>query len=273
MATNAFATSLNMPYCNTATGGFIYASQWNANCSAIQSYINNQNIDGTTNIAVGGVQTSNIANLAVTDGKIAGITTAGKVNGSAITAMNNIPSGAGVTPTVNLGSGTANSISFLRGDQTWNNPFAYYVKASETETSGTNGQTSLSGTATWITVVLNTKDSDPASIATLNSNQITLPAGTYICDIYTPIYRTTAAQTRLQNITASSTLLIGTSDESPNTTNQATVKSVIKGEFTLGVSSAIAIQVNVSNTTNAQIGYPSSIGTEVYTVATFQKVA
>lgn len=55
----------------------------------------------------------------IADSKLSQITTASKVSGAAITSLSSVPSGAGVLPTANLGSGTANSTSFLRGDQTW----------------------------------------------------------------------------------------------------------------------------------------------------------
>lgn len=50
------------------------------------------------------MNTASIANLAVTDAKIAGIVTAGKVDGAALTNLPNIPSGAGIIPAVNLTS-------------------------------------------------------------------------------------------------------------------------------------------------------------------------
>lgn len=138
ISVNAHATTCTLPYGNALTGGFIFASQWNANVAAIQACFNNQILDGTTNIAVGGIQTANLANLSVTDSKIFGITTAGKVNGSAITGANNLPSGSGVWPTVNLGSGTANTGSFLRGDQSWSTATTLlYNYGSSTTTSST----------------------------------------------------------------------------------------------------------------------------------------
>ncbi len=99
---NAHATTCTLPYANELTDGFIFAGHWNANASAIMNCLNNQTLDGTTNIAIGGIQTSNISNLAVTDAKIFGITTAGKVNASAITQLNNLPSGAGTIPEANI---------------------------------------------------------------------------------------------------------------------------------------------------------------------------
>ena len=62
----------------------------------------------------GNVQNVNIAsNAAIADSKLAGITTAGKVNGSAITGLANTPAGAGVLPGANLGSGTPSASTYL----------------------------------------------------------------------------------------------------------------------------------------------------------------
>ena len=46
------------------------------------------------------------ASAAISESKIAAITSAGKVNGSALTGLANIPSGAGTIPSANLGVGT-----------------------------------------------------------------------------------------------------------------------------------------------------------------------
>ena len=97
-----YATSISMPYCSATTGSPIYAAQWNGNCNTVSTFLNNNNLDGTTNISIGGILTQNLANLSVTDAKIAGITTAGKVNGSALTGLNNTPSGANTLPEINV---------------------------------------------------------------------------------------------------------------------------------------------------------------------------
>lgn len=269
-SSHAMATSYTAPFASAATGGFIFASQWNANQTVLESFLNNQNLDGTTNIAVGGIQTANIANLAVTDTKIAGITTAGKVNGSSITSINSLPSGAGVIPTANLGSGSASAINFLRGDQTWNNPFAYYVKVSEVESQNTSGGSSSSGA--WTTRVLNTKDSDTSSIASLSSNQVTLPAGTYIVRVSAPFFGTTGeAQIRLQNITASSTILTG---QTVFTTANVSLLDSLSGIFTLSGTSALAVQYQSNGSQSSTgLGEAGNFGQEVYTVAEFQKVS
>lgn len=55
----------------------------------------------------------------IADTKLLTISTAGKVSGAALTSLPSIPSGAGLIPTANLGTGSATTGTFLRGDQSW----------------------------------------------------------------------------------------------------------------------------------------------------------
>lgn len=56
------------------------------------------------------------AGAAIAPTKLAQITTASKVSGTALTGLASIPAGAGVIPVANLGSGTPGATNFLRGD-------------------------------------------------------------------------------------------------------------------------------------------------------------
>lgn len=87
------------------------------------------------------------SSAAIIDTKLATISTAGKVSGSSLTSLSSIPSGAGVIPTANLGSGTANSGSILYGDQTYKTAPAasdtvFEYEGSIEGTSGTGSNTS-----------------------------------------------------------------------------------------------------------------------------------
>lgn len=270
LAPKVFATSLTIPYQSKNTGDTIFASQWNSNFQAISTWANNNNIDGNTNIATGGVSTAAIANLAVTDAKISGISTAGKVNGSAITGLANLPSGAGLIPTANLGSG-ATSATFLRGDQTYASVWPPYVKCTNTQSSGVAGGTATLGA--WTTITLNTKDSDTGSIATLSSNQITLPAGTYYVRAVEPFYGTSQSQIRLFNITDSSLILLGGvtyAVAAPNTI----ATSTLNGTFTIAGSKVVAFQYQTTGTqaTNG-LGLNAGFGSEVYAQIEFLKTS
>ena len=145
-----------------------------------------------------------------------------------------------------------------------------YIKISNTQTSGTGGGTATLGS--WNSCVFNTKDTDTAGIATLSSNQITLPAGTYLTHIMQVTYRTAGFQIRLQNITDSSTTLIGfTTTDAPG--DNTSTQSEIVGTFTISASKTFAIQYQ-SSATEANIGLGANdvFGTEVYATGEFTKI-
>ena len=191
--------------------------------------------------------------------------------------------GSGATAFWTKGSGTGNT--------GWINPPTYplsaanggtggttgfpYVKVTNTQSQNVAGGNTTSGA--WTTLVLNTKDTDSGSIASLSSNQITLPAGTYLVNSVTPFYVSSAlsvnCQTRLQNITDSSLILTGTSNVVVNTVGSNEIApSFVKGQFTLSGSKALALQYQVSvSVTNGQ-GAPCNFGSEVYSTIEFLKV-
>ncbi len=66
----------------------------------------NTNLDTLYNLVNGNLNTANLAaGAAIVDTQLASITTASKVNGSAITSLSSVPSGAGVLPGANIGTG------------------------------------------------------------------------------------------------------------------------------------------------------------------------
>ena len=74
----------------------------------------------TGDIANGTILNADInASAAIVDTKLATISTAGKVLGSALNTLSGIPSGAGQIPVANLGTGTGSSSNYLRGDGAW----------------------------------------------------------------------------------------------------------------------------------------------------------
>ena len=144
-----------------------------------------------------------------------------------------------------------------------------YVKVSEVEASSISGGEAVANT--WTNRVFNTIDTDTSSIASLGSNEITLPAGTYHVNASSPCGAGSPYKTRLQNITTSSTLLIGTSVYAGHATT--TGISTIVGQIVLSGSTALAVQYYINGRTDANdLGYPASYGiNEVYAVAEFNK--
>lgn len=65
-----------------------------------------------TALGLGDMATQNSSSVSISGGVIAG-------NGAGITSINAANIASGTVPTARLGSGTANSGSYLRGDQTW----------------------------------------------------------------------------------------------------------------------------------------------------------
>lgn len=224
-------------------GAVIIASQHNANFSTIYSEFN------------GLISDVNISgSAAISDSKLAQITTANKVSGASLTSLSSIPSGAGIIPSANLPT---------------QGPSDPYIKITNTQISGTDGGTATLGA--WRTIPLNTKDIDTSSIATLSSNQISIPSGNYIINAICPFYQTSFGQTRLYNITDSSTIFIGTNGISTTTVS---FLSYIMGRFTISGTKTIEFQYQVSATQSTNgLGRACNFGSEIYATIELIKVA
>lgn len=147
-----------------------------------------------------------------------------------------------------------------------------YILIVDEKSSGTNGGDFNSGA--WRTRTLNTEKADTGNHATINSNQITLLAGTYRCRITAPAFNIQAHKARLRNITDSATILVGTStwstfSASPLAGTQS--ESIIIGSFVLAGTKTLEIQHYCGATQGANgFGVASSTGeVEVYTIAEF----
>lgn len=147
------------------------------------------------------------------------------------------------------------------------------VILADEKAQNTAGGTFSSGA--WRTRDLNTERADTANIASVASNQVTLPAGTYRCTIWAPAWVVGDHQARLQNITGAATLIVGTCSKSETTATYGNVThSMICGTFTLGVESALEIQHRCVVTRNTDgFGPPLNWTTEVYTLAVFERLA
>lgn len=121
-----------------------------------------------------------------------------------------------------------------------------YIKCSLVQSSGTSGGTATSGA--WRNIPLSNKDVDTASIAVLASNQITIPAGTYVVDADCTFGTVDQAQTQLYNITDSSTIILGEMTYNAQSNGTANVRSGLKGLFTIAASKTIAFQYQVQST-------------------------
>jgi len=137
--------------------------------------------------------------------------------------------------------------------------------------ANTAGGTFTSGA--WQTRTLNTFRVNDDTIASLSSDQVTLPAGTYECWISALANDVNRHKIRLQNITAVSTIAVGSSEYASSANDVSTI-SYLYHKFTISVSSALEVQHRCQTTRSTDgFGLPSNFGVvEVYTIAMFRKV-
>jgi hypothetical protein len=133
------------------------------------------------------------------------------------------------------------------------------------------------GTATagsWFTRTLNTLVRNNGTLASLATNQVTLPAGTYYMTWISPAYAVLRFQTRLQNITDTTTAGTGMGAFS-NSTGQAVTTSSGSAVVTIAGSKAFEVQMQVAGTqaTNGCGIETNFAAAEVYTRLEITKVA
>lgn len=167
-------------------------------------------------------------------------------------------------------STTTGIVLAYRGNVISTGTYGYpYILVSDQKTQNTNGGTFTSGA--WRTRDINTEDADTGNNCSVSSNQITLAAGTYQIRASCPAFACGLHQTRLQNITDSTTILTGTG-EYCSTTSGGGSRSFLTGRFTLAAQKTLEIQ-HLCQTTRATngLGVANNFTTEVYTIAEFWK--
>lgn len=137
------------------------------------------------------------------------------------------------------------------------------IRVKDEKSSGTAGGTFTSGA--WQTRTLNTTSTNTMTGASLGSNQVTLPAGTFKA-IYSAVgYQVQQHQTRLYNATDASVIDYGSTFHSSNSVGSG-YGPVNTCVFTLSASKAIEIQHRCSSTKATDgFGAASTFGNvEVY---------
>ena len=136
-------------------------------------------------------------------------------------------------------------------------------------TSGTANAETINAT-TWTQRTLNTTVVNTISGASLSSNQVTLPAGTY--EVTATAQAGWSAglgglKSRVRDVTASATLVSG-----QNINSQTYGLSTVQGRFTLGAAHAVELDSYVTQTGGFGGGATSSGEAEVYVDIYFRKV-
>jgi hypothetical protein len=146
-----------------------------------------------------------------------------------------------------------------------------YVNIQDQKAQNTQGGTFTSGADR--TRDLNTIVSDTAGIATLASNQVTLPAGTYRCYITAPAAAVDRHQAWLYNTTDAATVFRGSS-EVGSTSIVSSQRSTITGRFTISAPKTFEVRHRCQTTLSGKgFGYEANFGTEVYTIVELWKEA
>jgi len=117
----------------------------------------------------------------------------------------------------------------------------------DSKADGTNAGTLT--TNTWNTRTLNTTLRNDIG-ASLGSNRITLPAGSWFIEAGATQHECERFKARIQNITAGTTAIVGTSMNSPNGGAKGQI-ALVRGLITLSVSSQIELQLYITNATPA----------------------
>lgn len=140
---------------------------------------------------------------------------------------------------------------------------AQFLYVVDEKAQNTQGGAFSSGA--WRTRDLNTVKVNTITGASVASNQVTLPAGTYWLDGSAPSLQTGAHKTRIYNTTTSASLIEGTSEFSQSSSAAAVSRSFVSGSITLAAASVLEFQ-HYAGTTRLTDGFgtASNLAAEVY---------
>jgi len=146
-----------------------------------------------------------------------------------------------------------------------------FMQVQDRKPSGTDGGTFTSGS--FVTRTLDTVITNKITGASVSSNQITLPAGTYYLEATAPARQCDQHKIKIRNITGGADALIGSSAQAASASATQT-DSFVSGLVTIPASRAFEVQ-HRCNTTRATdgLGTASSFSVvEVYTDIKIWKV-
>lgn len=145
-----------------------------------------------------------------------------------------------------------------------------YLIASDVKSAGTNGGSYSSGAP--VTRTLNTITNN-ISGASLSSNTISLPAGTYYIQASVPGFNTGNIKSWLKNTSDNTTALTGTSEWSTNGTGTQ-VRSHIVGVVAIGAPKNFQVLYQSSGSDTLGLGVSSNLSglSEVYTIIQVWKI-
>jgi hypothetical protein len=156
------------------------------------------------------------------------------------------------------------------GDQGASGSLTQVLWVNDEKASGTPGGDGAQGA--YVVRVLNTVKKNSITGATVASNQITLPAGTYRLDVIAPS-AVTSHKVYFYNVTDGATVAGGSSQYSTNGGN--TLSIIGRSEFTIAGAKTFEVRHWIgTNTASFGLGSPSNTGqAEVFTQVFIEKVS
>ena len=174
-------------------------------------------------------------------------------------------------------TGTKDATTFLRGDNTFASAQGAYesqlLHVRDEKSANTGGGAFTSGS--WQTRTLNTVMTNEISGASLSSNQITLPSGTYFIYANAHGYTVNVNKLKWYNTSDSSDVLIGNQGRSDSASADITPVWVI-GRFTISAQKTFELQHRCETTRSDANGFgvAANFGVvEVYADVQLWKVA
>lgn len=143
----------------------------------------------------------------------------------------------------------------------------------EQQVANTDGGTFTSGA--WRTRTLTTEVTNEITGASLASNQITLPAGTYEIDALAPAVSVGAHKAKLCNITDTADTIVGQSMQNDAATGLHGSLAVVRGRFTIAAQKVFELQHRCATSRSTTgLGSASNLGViEVYSDVMIRKIA
>jgi hypothetical protein len=189
------------------------------------------------------------------------------------------PTGYRNISVVNTGGSSANPfvngdtlmLFFQRaGDQGASGSLTQVLWVNDEKPSGTTGGDGAAGT--YVVRTLNTVKKNSITGATLSSNQITLPAGTYRLDVIAPAGVTSGHKVYFYNVTDGTTLAGGSSQQGGSGN---TLSILGRSEFTIAATKTFEVRHWIgTNILSTGLGYAASTGqAEVFTQVFIEKVS
>jgi hypothetical protein len=284
---DAITTSATATY-NLLNGGVAYFPQTANNCivslnGVIQSPTSAYTISGSTIVFSDALTASDSIDFILVLGDVLNIGTPSDSTVGFAKVTSNLITGATAETSIAGGDSVLiydDSASALRKMTRTNfvsglgsNFSTQLLHVRDEKSSNTNAGSSTSGS--WFARSLNTSVTNEISGASLSSNQITLPSGTYYILASAPSYASDSHIAKLRNTTDSSDTLIGTSEYSYQSGVTAS-RSFVIGRFTIAAQKTFELQhrVSYSQAGTGALGVASNFSVvEVYTDVQIWKVA